>query len=191
MPPFGPGRPDGIDPVHRGYIPLAYELEDGGMGWFRFHHHHMHVSMNPVHNIVSSLEITPDTLNKKSNGKYVTVRIEFNEGIDVYQIYTSGVGLILNGHMILWAQPGDIMFTEFNENGIDDLTIKFDRQSVFQSIGTGDVEISVIGLVDSQIFQESYMVRVIGHPGKAVKKQSKPKIPFVRPGGRMFWPDLY
>ena len=146
----------------------------------------MHVSMNPVYNIVSSMELNPDTLNEESRGKYVTAYLEFNEDIDVYQIYMNGVGLILNGHMILWAQPKDITFTDFNENGIDDLTIKFDRQSVLESIRTGDVELSVIGLVDNQIFQESDMVRVIGHPNKAIKKQSKPEIPFVRPGGRQF-----
>lgn len=178
-----------IDPAHRDFIPLAYEVEDTGLGWFRFHHHHMHVSMNPIYNIVSSMELSPDTLSERSNGKYVTAYLEFNEDIDVYQINMNGVALILNGHTMLWAQPEDIKFTDYNENGIDDLTIKFDRQSVLESIGNGDVEISIAGLVGSQIFQESDMVRVIGHPNKVIQRNSKPEIPFARPGGRAFWPE--
>ncbi len=30
--------------VCRGRLPLAYEVTDTGMGWYRFHHHHIHVS---------------------------------------------------------------------------------------------------------------------------------------------------
>ena len=133
--------------------------------------------------------LTPYTLNEFSHGKYVTAFIEFNEDIDVYQINTNGVGLILNGHTILWAQPDDIKFTDYNQNGIDDLTIKFDRQSVIESVGNGNVEISIIGLVGNQFFQESDIVRVIGHRKKTIKKSNKPDIHFTRPGGRMFWPE--
>ncbi len=178
-----------IDPIHRNYIPLAYEVEDEGWGWFRFHHHDMHASMNPVSNIVSSVKLKPNTLNKKSRGKKFTAFIEFNEDIDAFQINMNSVGLILNGHTMLWAQPEDIEFSDFNENGIDDLTIKFDRQVVKESIGDGDVEISITGLVDNQFFQESDMVRVKRWQGKKSKKHSKRKIPFARPGGRMFWSD--
>ena len=27
-------------------VPLAYETTDQGLGWFCFHHHHMHVSFS-------------------------------------------------------------------------------------------------------------------------------------------------
>jgi len=29
-----------------GRVNLAYEVRDGGLGWYRFHHHHFHVSMS-------------------------------------------------------------------------------------------------------------------------------------------------
>jgi|GEM_PF-4885105 len=35
---------DWIDAGLRNSINLAYEFEDGGQGWFLFHHHHMHIS---------------------------------------------------------------------------------------------------------------------------------------------------
>jgi hypothetical protein len=28
------------------YIPLAYEVENTGLGWFYHHYHHMHVSLD-------------------------------------------------------------------------------------------------------------------------------------------------
>ena len=178
-----------IDSDLRDSIPLAYEVEDYGYGWFRFHHHHMHVSMNPIASIVSSLEINPDTLNRNNKGNKVTAHIEFNGDIDIYQLYLNSVGLIINGFTMLYVQPDDIKVSDYNQNGIDDLTIKFDRQKVLESIGEGDIEVSITGLVGNKFFQESDMVRVIGHPIKASQKKSKPVIPFNRPGGRMFWPE--
>jgi hypothetical protein len=35
-----------IDKDLRDRIPLAYETTNEGMGWFRFHHHHLHISMH-------------------------------------------------------------------------------------------------------------------------------------------------
>ena len=37
-----------IDADLRESIPLAYEVENMGFGWYYFHHHHMHLSMNSV-----------------------------------------------------------------------------------------------------------------------------------------------
>ena len=33
------------NPVCRGRLSLAYETVDEGRGWFRFHHHHLHMSL--------------------------------------------------------------------------------------------------------------------------------------------------
>lgn len=179
-----------IDHDLRASIPLAYEIEDTGMGWFRFHHHHMHVSMNPVYDIVSSVELKPDTLNRASQGKKITTYIEFTAG---YQIDLNSVALILNGHTMLYAQPEDITFSDYNHNGAIDFTVKFDRQEVLESIENGNVEISIIGMVGIMLnddyyrilFQESDTVSVIGPPTKA-KRHNKPATPFARPGGKLF-----
>ena len=37
-----------IDAALRQSIPLAYEVENLGFGWYRFHHDRMHLSMLPV-----------------------------------------------------------------------------------------------------------------------------------------------
>jgi len=183
----------------RASIPLAYEVEDTGRGWFRHHHHHLHVSMNQVYDIVSSVEITPDSLNRYSRGNNVTVHIEFIESIDVYQIEPNNIvsiALILNGHTMLYAEPENITVSDYNQNGINDLTVKFDRQEVLESIGEGNVEISIMGMAGiivnddlyGVLFQESDEIRVIGPPAKA-RRHNKPATPFVRPGGRQFLPE--
>jgi len=150
-----------IDYDLRESINLAYEEEDTGEGWFRFHHHHMHVSMKPVEDVVVSAEVTPRTLNRKSNGRYVTVRIELEEDFDATQINTDTVGLILDGHTILYAEPWPVEITDYNHNGIPDLTVKFDRQAILESVDTGTVEVDIVGQVDGLFFQEVATIRVI------------------------------
>lgn len=178
-----------IDPNHRPWIPLAYEVEDTGRGWYRFHHHHMHISMNPIADIIASLEINPETLNRNSSGHDVTANIEFDNGIDIYQLYWNTVALIVNGHTMVPVRPKDIKVSDYNLNGISDLTIKFDRQEVLDSIGEGNVEVSITGLVDNKFFQDSDMIRVIGPPTHSGQAQGKSVVPFVRPGGRSYWPE--
>lgn len=142
-------------------IPLAYEIEDTGRGWFRFHHHHMHVSISPVHSIVSSFAITPSTLNRKSEGKYITAFIEFGPDIDISEINDGSLALLVDGHTMLFAQQDHVEISDFDGNGIEDITVKFDRQEFIDSVGTGDIEISITGSIGTLFFQERDFIRVI------------------------------
>lgn len=150
-----------IDYEVRESIELAFEAEDTGEGWFRFHHHHMHVSMRPVEDVVSSVRVTPRTLNRKSKGRYVTARIELDEGLDPTHIYIDTVALILDGHTMVSAEPWPVEITDYNDNGIPDLTVKFDRQAIQESIDTGMVDVTIVGQVDGLFFQEVDTIRVI------------------------------
>lgn len=127
-------------------------------------------------------------MNRKSEGRFITARVELDEGFDAAQIDTSSVALILDGHTMLYAEPENVKISDYNENGIADLTVKFDRQQVLESIGNGDVEISITGLVDGVFFQEDDTIRVLGNPPagleKAGEQHGRPQVPFVRPGGR-------
>jgi len=149
------------DPGARETIPLAYEIEDTGRGWFRFHHDHMHVSISPLHSIVSSLVITPSTLNKKSEGNYITAHIEFDEDIEIAEIDNRSIALLIDGHTMLNAHPDDVEISDFDGNGIEDVTVKFDRRAVVDSMGDGDVEVSIMGSVGPVFFQESELIQVI------------------------------
>jgi hypothetical protein len=174
-----------IDSDLRDSIPLIYEEVDTGMGWFYFHHHHMHVSMNPIYDLVSSSELKPDTLNTESQGQFVTAFIELYEGLDTTLINPETVALILDGHTILYAEPGHSEISDYNGNGVADLTVKFDRQAVLESIDNGMVEISIAGLMDVWFFQVSDTIRVIGQrpPNSNQEERSdRQHAPLVRPG---------
>ncbi len=179
-----------IDPDLRDSIPLAYEEENTGMGWYRFHHHHKHTSMNPLHDIVASADLKPDTLYKESSGKYVTAYIELDEDFEASQIDIDSVALIIGGHTMLYTEPGFNEISDYNNNGIADLTVKFDRQKVIGLIDNGNVEVSITGLADgNSFFQDSDTVRVFGkqHKDSSMKHHNPHAIPYARPGNRDIW----
>jgi hypothetical protein len=145
-----------IEPGLRTTIPLIYEA-----GLYRSHYDHMHVTMKLLHPIVSVVELQPNTLNTSSEGKYITGHIELVEEYDAAGIDISTVALIVNGHTILYAEPGHSVVSDYNDNGVPDLTVKFDRKTVAEAISAGTVEMAIIGSVDRMFFQASDTIRVI------------------------------
>jgi hypothetical protein len=150
-----------IDAEHRESIPLAYEVENQGYGWYYFHHHHMHISMKPLYDIVSEVDIHPETLNLKSQGKYVTSYIELHEGLDINQLDISTVKLVVDGHTAVSVSHASV--SDYNNNGIPDLTLKFDRQLVTEAIDTGTVEVAITGAYYSYYYgsQLNYLNNVV------------------------------
>ena len=175
-----------IDPDLRASIPMVYEVDNMGYGFYYHHHHHTHISMNTVYDMVADSALEPETLERESNGRFVTAHIEFVEAVDVSQVNTIGIALILSGDVMLYAQPENVRITDYNQNGIADLTVKFDRQEVLEAIENGDVEIAIIGLVDTMFFQASDTVRVMGKakPTSHGEQRGHRGVPFTRPGGR-------
>ena len=152
-----------VNAEHRASIPLVYELADTGLGWYRYHHHHLHVSMNPVYDFVAIAELTPQTLNRASRGKVVTARVELDDvGLDATDIDVGSVALILDDHTMLYAVPGCSAITDFNLNGIPDLTLKFDRQALLEALGDGTVEVTLTGSALGWFFQETDTIRIRG-----------------------------
>ena len=175
-----------IDADLRASIPLAYEEENTGLGWFYFHHHHLHLSLNPVRDLMTTAELSPATLNRRSQGNYVTAHIEPAAGLNAIQIDPATVALVLDGHTLLYAQPALWEIDDYNGNGIADLTVKFDRQAVLGSVDDGTVEISITGLTDAGFFQESDTVTVLGErpqgPSQQLEGRGHQRAPAVRPG---------
>jgi len=105
-----------------------------------------------------TIEISPKTLNLKSNGKWVTVIITFPEDISTDNVDIESLELEVNGESIsaLWARAGE---------GV--LMIKFSRDALKDIIdGPGEVEIHISGdLVGGGSFEGSDTIRVI-NPGK-------------------------
>jgi hypothetical protein len=181
-----------IEAELRNSIPLAYETEDTGLGWFRYHHHHNHVSMNYLYDAVASAQIQPDTLNRASQGEFVTLHLELYEYVSADRVDADSLALTLNGHTMLYAEPGTVTFSDYDDNGITDITAKFDRQQVAQAVASGEVEIAITGLIDGQyFFQTSDTIFVLGHkPPRADQVVPRYLPEAVRPGRRGIVDDL-
>jgi len=113
--------------------------------------------------IEADVVIDPDTLNLKSQGKWITCYIELPEGYNVADIDVSTVKL--NDIVPAEAEPTSI--GDYDSDGIADLMVKFNMSSVQSILEPGDsVEITVTGeLNDGTTFEGSDTIRVI-NPGK-------------------------
>lgn len=101
--------------------------------------------------IQATIDLDPDVINKKSKGKFVTCYIELAEGYAVQDIDISTVQL--NGTLTALASPFEI--GDHDNDGIADLMVKFDRQSVQDLLPAEEyVEFTVSGsLADGTLFE--------------------------------------
>jgi hypothetical protein len=109
--------------------------------------------------IPATIDFDPDTLNLQSKGKWVTTYIELQEGYDLTDIDVGTV--ILNDQVQAETDPTEI--GDYDDDGIADLMVKFDRSNVQEILEVGEeVEIIVAGeLTDGTPFEGTDTVRVI------------------------------
>ena len=123
------------------------------------HHHYAIIEVTPA--IKATVDIHPDTLNLKSKGNYVTCYIELPEGYNVEDIMVDTVKLQINGESVA-ADLSPIDINDYNSNGIFDLMVKFDRETVYCIVNAGAVEVSVVGdLIDGTSFEGRDTVLII------------------------------
>jgi hypothetical protein len=123
----------------------------------------------PVSAVDALIDIDPDTLNKKSHGRWVTVYITLPDGLDVGAIDTSSVAITsLVGATCVpdYSQPADLGFVpqvgDRDEDGIADLTVKFDRQVLLPNLCLDDVAVMIEGeLTTGEHFSGSDTIRII------------------------------
>ena len=114
----------------------------------------------------ATIDIDPDTLNLKSKGKWITAYIELPEGYDVAQIDIATV--LLNGVVPAesdakygFVKDPESRIGDYDDDGIPDCMVKFDRSAVQGILGVGDeVEITVTGEVAGTPFEGSDIIRV-------------------------------
>ena len=103
-----------------------------------------------------TIDIDPDTINKKSKGKWITVYIEV-DGYDPSWIDTST--LLLEGTV---PSSGPSNIGDHDSDGTMDLMVKFDRKEVISVLSTGEaVEVTITGMVGEASFEGSDIVTVI------------------------------
>lgn len=108
--------------------------------------------------------IAPDTLNLSSSGRWVTAYIELAEGLQASDIDLSSVAL-----SSAEAQPGtEIQATgpsgigDYDGNGVDELMVKFDRQTLSSRLSSGTATLRVSGkLAQGKTFEGVDTIRTI------------------------------
>jgi hypothetical protein len=116
--------------------------------------------------IQALIDIKPETLNRKSKGKWVTVFIELPESYDPGEIdLTSIVIFAVDGIILeesLYAELFPTKIKDYNANGIPDLMVKFNRRSLIELLSSGVHNISISGnLNDGTIFEGNDTLKVI------------------------------
>ena len=115
------------------------------------------------------IDIDPDTLNKKSRGRWVTVFIILPEDYGVAEIDVTTIeitSLVSENVSADYNQPADLRFApqvgDRDKDGILDLTVKFDRTVLLSNLLPGDVTITIEGdLLTGVHFRSSDTIRVI------------------------------
>ena len=103
-------------------------------------------------------DVNPNTLNLHSDGNFIMVRTELPTSLDPARALLSSVRFL----GIPTAQS-DLTIGDFNENGIPDLTFKFDRASVEAILPEGDdIPVVMTGEVENKAcFASRDTIRVI------------------------------
>lgn len=119
----------------------------------------------------ANVQIEPDTLNLKSNGKWITAYIEFPEVYDVNNIVVPTVLLKTPSGDIPVDPNSPATVGDYDGDGISDLIVKFDRSIVIDHLGSTDVdateidqqfELKIVGqLIDETQFEGTDTIRVI------------------------------
>ena len=114
---------------------------------------------NVIQEIEASVDIEPDTLNLKSNGKWITGYIELPEGYSVKDIDVSTI--LLNNTVPALEKPVNI--GDYDNDGILDLMIKFDRSMVMKIVKPGQqwITFEVSGMVQGIHFKGFDTIKII------------------------------
>jgi len=114
--------------------------------------------------IQGTVEYGPETINLHARGRFVTAYIELPTGMDPSDIDVSSVKLTaIDGSAItpLHALEKPTSIGDVDNDGIDDLMVKFDRQLLHSVLTVGMHAIHLEGMVDGQVFKANRSVGVI------------------------------
>jgi len=110
----------------------------------------------------TTIDIDPDTLNLKSKGRWITVYIEIDKGYNLKDIDISTI--LLENSIPAENHPTEI--GDYDNDGIPDLMVKFDRSEVEDILGPSDaVTLKITGsLTNGESFEGQDSIRVINKP---------------------------
>ncbi|MCI5209344.1 MAG: hypothetical protein D3910_11245, partial [Candidatus Electrothrix sp. ATG2] len=107
--------------------------------------------------------INPESINLKSKGKSITVYIELPEGQDVEKIVVDSIVMENETGMSITIQEDrPTAVDDYDEDGMLDLMVKFDRSEVHRLLDDGNFSLVVRGslLTDNVTFTGSQAIKV-------------------------------
>lgn len=115
----------------------------------------------------ATVDVDPDTLNKASNGKWVTAYIELADrdvaDINISSVELNGVAAVDDPRYGFVADP---TFKDRDEDGLAEMMVKFPRDEVADTLEPGDeVTVTVSGTVGDAVFSANDTIRVIDRGG--------------------------
>jgi RHS repeat-associated protein len=131
------------------------------------------VTTRVIKDIEADVDFNPDTLNLKSEGTWMTCYIELPDGYTAADIDTPT--LLLNEAVpVDWYEFGD-----YDSDGIIDLTAKFSREAVQETLGPGSmVPVMLSGSSVDELFTFKGMdvIKVLGKAGpkKGISDNTEP-----------------
>lgn len=119
-----------------------------------------------VEDIEAMIDVDPDTLNRKSKGKWVTAYIELVEGYDAAGIDAGSVAIAVVNNIELdvplTAEAKPLAIGDYDSDGIPDMMVKFDRAALIQVVTPGNCTLTLVGeLNEGPTFRGSDTIRVI------------------------------
>ena len=118
---------------------------------------------------IARVDVNPDTLNLKSKGRWITAHIELPEGYNISNIDRSTI--LLNDTIPVdsfWLdKPFESVIGDYDNDGITDLMVKFDRQALIEYIRTkgirdAEVTLAITGEANGKSFEVTDTIKVIG-----------------------------
>lgn len=117
-----------------------------------------------VGSVPANVDIKPDTLNMKSRGRWITAYLELPKTYDVCSIDVFSIlcyyGCPCGG---VHADPRPVSVGDYDNDGIPDLMVKFDRAAVVALLSVGKAVLTVGGVTSGETpFEGVDTVIVIG-----------------------------
>jgi hypothetical protein len=123
----------------------------------------------------ATVDISPDALNLKSRGKWITAYIELPSDYAVTDIELASLKLVIEGNEVLVDLEAPNAIGDYDVDGIPDLMVKFKRADVITALKMTNyasktnkgnfVEFKITGKVAGAVFEGSDWIKVIS-PGK-------------------------
>ncbi len=113
--------------------------------------------------IPARIDLDPDTLNARSRGRWIAAYIELQGSYEMSDVDVSSIVCFSTcGWNFTQAESHPTQIGDYDNNGIPDLMVKFDRTAVIAFLSVGEATLMITGEVNGRTpFEGTDAIRVI------------------------------